>query len=125
TLICIGLKIDLPQPIKRCKEKDYSVVTVKCKDRLKLMFDSVCTLTAVQYVVFHTTISSDGPYASQVRFQIFLLFVTRAGVSTVGEQAVDVFYVRDASEKSVDAKTIEGLVHKKIGQIEGQREKCP
>ena len=52
--------------IERCEEKDYSVVTVKCKDRPKLMFDIVCTLTDMQYVVFHATISSDGPYASQV-----------------------------------------------------------
>lgn len=52
--------------IERCEEKDYSVVTVRCKDRPKLMFDIVCTLTDMQYVVFHATISSDGPYASQV-----------------------------------------------------------
>lgn len=52
--------------IERCEEKDYSVVTVRCKDRPKLMFDIVCTLTDMQYVVFHATISSEGPYASQV-----------------------------------------------------------
>lgn len=52
--------------IERCDEKDYSVVTVRCKDRPKLMFDIVCTLTDMQYVVFHATISSDGPNASQV-----------------------------------------------------------
>lgn len=52
--------------IERCEEKEYSVVSVRCKDRAKLMFDIVCTLTDMQYVVFHATISSDGPYASQV-----------------------------------------------------------
>lgn len=52
--------------IDGCLEKGYSVVTVSCKDRPKLMFDIVCTLTDMQYVVFHATISSDGPYASQV-----------------------------------------------------------
>lgn len=52
--------------IDRCEEKGYSVVSVRCKDRTKLMFDIVCTLTDMQYVVFHATISSDGPYASQV-----------------------------------------------------------
>lgn len=52
--------------IDGCLEKGYSVVTVSCKDRPKLMFDIVCTLTDMQYVVFHATIASDGPYASQV-----------------------------------------------------------
>jgi hypothetical protein len=52
--------------VEHCEEKGYSVVTVRCKDRAKLMFDIVCTLTDMQYVVFHATISSDGPHASQV-----------------------------------------------------------
>ena len=43
------------------------------------------------------------------------LSVTRAGVTTVGEQAMHVFYVRDASGDPVDMKTIEGLL-KEIGQ---------
>ncbi|KAL0438168.1 UNVERIFIED_CONTAM: ACT domain-containing protein ACR3 [Sesamum latifolium] len=155
--------------IDRCEEKDYSVVTVRCKDRPKLMFDIVCTLTDLQYVVFHATVSSDGPYASQeyyirhmdgctletegekekvikcleaaIRRRISEglslelcakdrvgllsevtrvlrengLSVTRAGVTTVGEQAMNVFYVSDASGKPVDAKTIEEL-RKEIGQ---------
>lgn len=49
-----------------CEEKGYSVVSVRCKDRAKLMFDIVCTLTDMQYAVFHATILSEGPYASQV-----------------------------------------------------------
>ncbi|CAA0831678.1 ACT domain-containing protein ACR3 [Striga hermonthica] len=155
--------------IERCAEKDYSVVTVRCKDRSKLMFDIVCTLTDMQYVVFHATISSDGPYASQEYYIRHMdgctleteaekekvvkcleaairrrvseglslelcakdrvgllsevtrilrengLSVTRADVSTVGEQAMDVFYVSDASGKPVDSKTIERL-RKEIGQ---------
>lgn len=52
--------------IERIVEKGYSVVSVKCKDRAKLMFDIVCTLTDMEYVVFHATISSEGQYASQV-----------------------------------------------------------
>ncbi|GAV92123.1 ACT domain-containing protein, partial [Cephalotus follicularis] len=34
-------------------EKDYTVVTMRSKDRPKLLFDIVCTLTDLQYVVFH------------------------------------------------------------------------
>lgn len=52
--------------VERCEEKGYSVISVRCKDRAKLMFDIVCTLTDMQYVVFHATVSSDAPYASQV-----------------------------------------------------------
>lgn len=69
--------------IERCEEKDYSVVTVKCKDRPKLMFDIVCTLTDMQYVVFHATISSDGPYASQVSTHSFSCFYKLAAVLLV------------------------------------------
>lgn len=52
--------------VDHCEDKGYSAVGVKCKDRPKLMFDIVCTLTDMQYVVFHASISSDGPYALQV-----------------------------------------------------------
>jgi hypothetical protein len=68
----VATEVDYPPSIKpkitveRCEDKGYSVVTVRCKDRAKLMFDIVCTLTDMQYVVFHATISSDGPHASQV-----------------------------------------------------------
>lgn len=154
--------------VEHCKEKGYSVITVQCKDRAKLMFDIVCTLTDMQYVVFHATISSDGPYASQEYYirhkdgctldtegekervtkcleaairrrvseglslelcakdRVGLLSevtrilrengltVTRADVTTVGEQAMNVFYVRDSSGKPVDMKTVEAL-RKEIG----------
>ncbi|WJZ83942.1 hypothetical protein VitviT2T_003583 [Vitis vinifera] len=36
-----------------CIEKDYTVITMRSKDRPKLLFDTVCTLTDMQYVVFH------------------------------------------------------------------------
>ncbi|KAL2894030.1 ACT domain-containing protein ACR3 [Bienertia sinuspersici] len=155
--------------VERCEEKGYSVVTVNCKDRPKLMFDIVCTLTDMHYVVFHATISSDSPYASQEYFIRHMdgctldkeeekgrvikcleaaihrrvseglslelcakdrvgllsevtrilrehgLSVTRAGVSTVGEKAKNVFYVRDSSGNHVDMKTIEAL-RKEIGR---------
>ncbi|KAF8411711.1 hypothetical protein HHK36_004269 [Tetracentron sinense] len=155
--------------VDRCEDKGYSVVNVRCKDRPKLMFDIVCTLTDMQYVVFHASISSDGPYALQeyyirhmdgcildtkgekervakcleaairrrvseglslelcARDKVGLLSevtrvirenglsVTRAGVTTVGEQAMNVFYVRDASGNPVDMKTIEAL-RKEIGR---------
>ncbi|KAJ4884631.1 ACT domain-containing protein ACR3 [Raphanus sativus] len=197
---CPGL--DPKITVEHCEEKGYSVISVSCEDRAKLMFDIVCTLTDMQYIVFHATISSNGPHASQEYFirhkdgctldsegekervikcleaaihrrvselgklthkhthlllvflalEVFLkllsetrfgeflkllsetqfsesyvqrteltlsevtrilrehgLSVTRAGVTTVGEQAVNVFYVRDASGNPVDVKTIDAL----------------
>lgn len=47
-------------------EKGYSVVNVRCEDRPKLLFDIVCTLTDMQYVIFHATIDTEGAQASQV-----------------------------------------------------------
>ncbi|KAL3631264.1 ACT domain-containing protein acr4 [Castilleja foliolosa] len=46
-------------------DKDYSVVTIRCKDRPKLLFDIVCTLTDMKYVVFHGNVDTDGPEAHQ------------------------------------------------------------
>lgn len=51
--------------IDRCSEKGYSIVDVQCMDRPKLMFDIVCTLTDMQYVIFHASITSHGPFACQ------------------------------------------------------------
>lgn len=51
--------------IDRCNEKEYSIVTVQCMDRPKLMFDIVCTLTDMQYVIFHASTTSHGPFAYQ------------------------------------------------------------
>ncbi|KAG6416290.1 hypothetical protein SASPL_123717 [Salvia splendens] len=45
-------------------EKDYSVVSIHCKDRNKLLFDVVCTLTDMGYVVFHATVDTSGDRAS-------------------------------------------------------------
>jgi hypothetical protein len=43
------------------------VVTVSCCDRPKLLFDVVCTLTDLDYVVYHGTFDTDGDHAQQVR----------------------------------------------------------
>ncbi|CAA3031249.1 ACT domain-containing ACR4-like [Olea europaea subsp. europaea] len=46
-------------------DKGYTVVNVSCPDRPKLLFDTVCTLTDMQYVVFHATVIAEGPEAHQ------------------------------------------------------------
>jgi len=52
--------------IESCKEKGYSVVNIVSRDRPKLLFDTVCTLTDLQYTVFHAAISSNRSIAAQV-----------------------------------------------------------
>lgn len=51
--------------IENCKEKGYSMVNVRSRDRPKLLFDTVCTLTDMQYVVFHAAVRSKGSGAFQ------------------------------------------------------------
>lgn len=46
--------------VNRCNEKGYSIVNVECQDRPKLMFDIVCTLTDMQYAIYHASIMSHG-----------------------------------------------------------------
>lgn len=36
-----------------CTEKDYTVIITRSRDRPKLLFDVICTLTDMEYVVFH------------------------------------------------------------------------
>lgn len=52
--------------IESCDQKGYSIVSIECKDRPRLMFDTVCTLTDMQYVIFHASISSKKDNAFQV-----------------------------------------------------------
>ncbi|GMH09478.1 hypothetical protein Nepgr_011319 [Nepenthes gracilis] len=45
-------------------QRSYSVLNVQCKDRCKLLFDIVCTLTDMEYVVFHATVNTESNLAS-------------------------------------------------------------
>lgn len=60
--------------VQNWTERGYSVVNVQCKDRTKLLFDIVCTLTDMQYVVYHATIDTAGDGASLVINFLSLLF---------------------------------------------------
>lgn len=52
--------------VQNWAERGYSVVYVQCKDRTKLLFDVVCNLTDMEYVVFHATINTTSDQAYQV-----------------------------------------------------------
>ncbi|KAM0984432.1 hypothetical protein ACFX13_012037 [Malus domestica] len=154
--------------VENCVDKGYTVVNLRCPDRPKLLFDTVCTLTDMEYVVYHATVIAEGPEAYQEYYirhtdgcpissegerqrvihcleaairrrtsegirlelcgddragllsdvtRIFRengLSVTRAEVTTRGSQAVNVFYVTDASGNQVKSETIEA-VRQEIG----------
>ncbi|GMJ09911.1 ACT domain repeat 4 [Hibiscus trionum] len=154
--------------VESCEHKGYTVVNLRCPDRPKLLFDTVCTLTDMQYVVYHATVIAEGPEAYQEYYirhmdgcpisseaerqrvihcleaavkrrasegirlelcsddrvgllsdvtRIFRengLSVTRAEVTTRGSQAINTFYVTDASGSPVKSEMIEA-VRKEIG----------
>lgn len=56
-----------------CPERGYTVVIVRSKDRDKLLFDTVCTLTDMQYVVYHGMVSTGNKEAYQVNEGHFCL----------------------------------------------------
>ncbi|XP_021713631.1 ACT domain-containing protein ACR6-like [Chenopodium quinoa] len=51
--------------VSDCPEKDYTVIIMRSKDRPKLLFDIVCTLTDMQYVVFHGMVTTERTEAYQ------------------------------------------------------------
>ncbi|MCO5553202.1 hypothetical protein L7F22_006723 [Adiantum nelumboides] len=155
--------------VDNCDEKGYSVLHIECRNRPKLVFDTLCTLTDMHYVVFHATIDSDGQRAYQeyyirhtdgcilnseaerrrviqclraaierrvfegLRLELCTsdrvgllsevtrimrehgLSVTRADVSTTGNNVTNVFYVTDTAGNEVDLKVVEA-VRREIGQ---------
>ncbi|KAI3979777.1 hypothetical protein MKX01_013872 [Papaver californicum] len=62
---CSSSSIVIEVCIKSCKEKGYTVVNARCKDRPKLLFDTLYTLTDLECVVFHAAISSRDSIANQ------------------------------------------------------------
>lgn len=54
--------------VENCTDKGYTAVNLRCADRPKLLFDTVCTLTDMQYMVYHATVIAEGPEAYQVNF---------------------------------------------------------
>eukprot|EP01018_Ginkgo_biloba_P018854 Gb_33807 [translate_table: standard] len=88
--------------IENCNEKDYSVVNVQCKDRPKLLFDTVCTLTDMQYVVFHASITCNQPYALQ---EYYIRHMDGCTLDTEGEK----HRVVKCLEAAIERRVSEGL----------------
>jgi len=54
--------------IQHYSHLNYWMVTIRCKDRNKLFFDTVCTLSDLNYDVYHGAIDSEGHLAVQLYY---------------------------------------------------------
>ncbi|GAB2284169.1 ACT domain-containing protein acr6 [Dionaea muscipula] len=83
-----------------CVQKDYTVITMRSKDRPKLLFDIVCTLTDMQYVVFHGMVTTGRTEAYQ---EFYIRHVDGFPISSEAErdrvvQCLEAAIARRASE---------------------------
>ncbi|ERN06295.1 hypothetical protein AMTR_s00016p00225040 [Amborella trichopoda] len=85
-----------------CFERDYSVVTMRSKDRPKLLFDTVCTLTDMQYVVYHGTVQTGRREAYQ---EYYIRHVDGLPVSSEAEKQ----RVIQCLEAAIERRASEGL----------------
>ncbi|KAJ4963460.1 hypothetical protein NE237_023399 [Protea cynaroides] len=60
-----GRTTEVSVDIESCNEKGYLVLSVRSRDRPNLLFDTVCSLTDMKYVVFHANVSSKASLAVQ------------------------------------------------------------
>ena len=108
-------------------DKDYSVVTIRCRDRPKLLFDTVCTLTDMEYVVFHANIDAEGPEAYQVCYLTVSLFLLLIACSFFNFVVILVqeYYVRhvDGSPVKSDAERerviqcLEAAIERRVSEV--------
>ncbi|KAD1612197.1 hypothetical protein E3N88_42551 [Mikania micrantha] len=132
---------DSGSPIEDSKKiiklkREYSVVNIQCKDRPRLLFDVVCTLTDMQYVVFHATINTrqdgayleffirhaDGsPFRSEPEKQRVIMCLKAAverrasegaEISTTMGMALNIFYVTDVIGNPVDSKVVDSVMQR-------------
>lgn len=85
-----------------CIDKGYTVVNLRCPDRPKLLFDTVCTITDMQYVVYHGTVNAEGTEAYQ---EYYIRHVDGYPISSEAERQ----RVIHCLEAAVRRRTSEGV----------------
>lgn len=85
-----------------CVEKDYTVITMQCRDRPKLLFDIICTLTDMQYVVFHGVVHTGKMEAYQ---EYYIRHIDGSPVSSEAERE----RVMQCLEAAIERRTSEAL----------------
>lgn len=61
--------------VESCDRRGYLIVNVEFKDRPRLMFDVVCTLTDLEYAIFHASTISRGGCAFHVYTFIHIVYI--------------------------------------------------
>ncbi|CAN0925065.1 ACT domain-containing protein ACR6 [Linum grandiflorum] len=84
-------------------EKDYSVITMRSRDRPKLLFDIVCTLTDMEYVVFHGMVNTSGRKEAYQEF--YIRHVDGLPISSEAERE----RVIQCLEAAIERRAYEGL----------------
>ncbi|KAF8407159.1 hypothetical protein HHK36_006285 [Tetracentron sinense] len=101
--------------IESCNEKGYSIVSVECNDRPRLMFDTVCTLTDMQYVIFHASTGSHGGCAFQ---EYYIRHMDGCTLNTERERQQVVKCLEAAIERRVcEGIRLELSAHSRIGLL--------
>ncbi|KAJ7966202.1 ACT domain-containing protein [Quillaja saponaria] len=101
--------------IESCADKGYSIVSIECKDRPRLMFDTVCTLNDMQYVIFHASISSHEGYASQ---EYFVRHIDGYALTTQSEKERVIKCLEAALERRVcEGVRLELCAHNRVGLL--------
>lgn len=83
-------------------ERGYSIVNVQCKDRRKMLFDVVCTLTDMQYVVFHGTIDTRN---GQAYMEFYIRHTDGSPISSEAERQ----RVIQCVQASIERRVTEGV----------------
>ncbi|KAG6525834.1 ACT domain-containing protein ACR8-like [Zingiber officinale] len=101
--------------VHNCSEKGYSVVSVQCPDRPKLLFDMVYTLTDMDYVVFHGTIDTDDDLAHQ---EFYIRHKDGSPINSTAEQQRVIQILRAAIERRTSEGTrLELCIEDRLGLL--------
>ncbi|XP_021690144.2 ACT domain-containing protein ACR6 isoform X1 [Hevea brasiliensis] len=90
--------------VSDCADRDYTVVTVRCIDRPKLLFDTVFALTDMQYEVFHGTVITGRKEAYQ---EYYIRHVDGLPISSEAERQ----RVTECLEAAIERRSSEVLLY--------------
>lgn len=82
--------------VQNCLERGYSAVNIQCKDRMKLLFDVLCTLTDMDYVVFHATVKTTG---NEACLEFFIKHTDGTPISSDAEKQRVILCLQAAIER--------------------------
>ncbi|KAL1827222.1 hypothetical protein ACET3Z_005634 [Daucus carota] len=101
--------------VQNCSERGYSGINIHCKDRAKLLFDVVCTLTDMEYVVFHATVKTAFDRANM---EFFIRHVDGNPISSEAEKQRVILCLRAAIERRAsEGLQLELLADDKAGLL--------